>query len=258
MVWHDNAGYTGASKIGHPLVQLGATDAGVGGRQVLVSRGAKPREACFWWLHPKTDLYIASLAYDHWLSKRTATAFVDDEDLPGYRAGRSSSWAFATLSDPCDMGAESWHPLTYCSKRPKFWGVFYCRSNRNTAEAGHQVRPLAHGLVASKPNESVMFKSHSLRQHFKVFEGGHADVRCVVPLVGQRLGHGHVPAQYTARRCGQCAKLGKLTMPVRPTRAVSRSMASVLRKCCRVSSCSTTSKLLSLEQAQALLPDCAG
>jgi len=50
-------------------------------------------------------------------------------------------------------------------------------------------------------------------------------------------------------RLGQCAKFGKLTMPMRPTRAVSCSIFSVLRRCCRVSSCSTTSKLWSSNSA---------
>jgi hypothetical protein len=57
----------------------------------------------------------------------------------------------------------------------------------------------------------------------------------------------------TDRRLGQWAKLGKATMPLRPTRAVSRSMVSALRRCCRVSICSTTSKELSLEHGQAVV-----
>jgi hypothetical protein len=55
------------------------------------------------------------------------------------------------------------------------------------------------------------------------------------------------------RRFGQCPKLGKATMPMRPTRAVSRSITSALRRCCSVSICSTTSKRGVLEDRQAFI-----
>lgn len=89
---YDNAGYTGASKIDTSLVQLGASVPVTAAGKLLVSIGQsteKPVDA----VTPRTtDHNIASVAYDHWLSKRTdvyVAFMLDDEDLPGYRAGRS-------------------------------------------------------------------------------------------------------------------------------------------------------------------------
>ena len=89
---YDNAGYTGATKIDTSLVQLGATVPVSAAGKVLVSVGQSREKPVSGGSTPKTDHNIASLAYDHWLSKRTdvyAAFMLDDEDLPGYRAGRS-------------------------------------------------------------------------------------------------------------------------------------------------------------------------
>lgn len=89
---YDNAGYTGASKIDTTLVQLGATVPVSSAGKVLLSVGQSSEKPITGGTTPDTDHNIASLAYDHWLSKRTdvyAAFMLDDEDLPGYRAGRS-------------------------------------------------------------------------------------------------------------------------------------------------------------------------
>jgi len=53
----------------------------------------------------------------------------------------------------------------------------------------------------------------------------------------------------TDSRFGPCANFGKLTMPMRPTRAVPRSIFSLWRRCRSVCNCSTTSKLRSPNSA---------
>lgn len=89
---YDNAGYTGASKIDTTLFQLGASVPVSAAGKVLVSVGQSSEKPVAGGTTPHTDHNIASLGYDHWLSKRTdvyAAFMLDDEDLPGYRSGRS-------------------------------------------------------------------------------------------------------------------------------------------------------------------------
>jgi PAS domain S-box-containing protein len=123
------------------------------------------------------------------------------------------------------------------------------RSKRNTATLARRLGQRRTTWPSCRPKASVTAQAALARQHLEVGVGADADVGRVVPLVGQRLGHRHAAAA-TRSRLGQCAKLGKLTMPMRPTRAVSRSMCAVLRRCCSVSSCSTTSKLASSNSAR--------
>ena len=92
------------------------------------------------------------------------------------------------------------------------------------------------------------------RQHLEVGDRADADVRRVVPLVRQRLGHRHAARARPASGCGQCAKFGKLTMPMRPTRAVSRSMllgVAQVPAACRAAA--RTSKLRSSNSARPVL-----
>lgn len=87
-----NHGFTGASKINTTLYQLGATVPVTAAGKVLASFGQSKERAVEGGTTPKTLHNILTVAYDHFLSKRTDTyvaVMMDNEKLSGYKKGYS-------------------------------------------------------------------------------------------------------------------------------------------------------------------------
>jgi predicted porin len=88
-----NTGYTAnATKIKADLFQLGATVPVTSAGKVLVSFGQSKEKPVEGGTTASTRHSILTLAYDHWLSKRTdvyAAYMRDKEHLPGFKTGNS-------------------------------------------------------------------------------------------------------------------------------------------------------------------------
>jgi predicted porin len=88
---YKNTGY-GAASIKTTLYQLGASVPVTSAGKVLLSYGQSTEKPIEAGTTVKTKHSITTLAYDHFLSKRTDiyTAFMlDDEKLPGYKSGKT-------------------------------------------------------------------------------------------------------------------------------------------------------------------------
>lgn len=87
-----NHGFTGASKINTTLYQLGASVPVTATGKVLASFGQSKEKPVEGGTTPKTLHNILTLAYDHFLSKRTDTyvaVMMDNEKLAGFKKGYS-------------------------------------------------------------------------------------------------------------------------------------------------------------------------
>ena len=87
-----NSGYAGGLRIKTSLFQLGASVPVTPMSKVLVSFGQSKEKAVEGGTTPNTRHSIVTLAYDHYLSKRTDlyVAYMHDrESLPNYKAGQS-------------------------------------------------------------------------------------------------------------------------------------------------------------------------
>lgn len=87
-----NHGFTGASQINTTLYQLGAAVPVTAAGKVLASFGQSKERAVEGGTTPKTLHSILTVAYDHFLSKRTDTyvaVMMDNEKLTGYKKGYS-------------------------------------------------------------------------------------------------------------------------------------------------------------------------
>lgn len=89
---YDNAGYTAASKIDTSLFQIGASVPVTTAGKVLASVGQSLEKPVAGGSTLRTKHTITSVAYDHFLSKRTDVyaAFINDqESLAGYESGQT-------------------------------------------------------------------------------------------------------------------------------------------------------------------------
>lgn len=89
---YDNAGYTAASKIDTSLFQIGASVPVTTAGKVLASVGQSLEKPVAGGATLRTKHTITSVAYDHFLSKRTDVyaAFINDqESLAGYKSGQT-------------------------------------------------------------------------------------------------------------------------------------------------------------------------
>lgn len=87
-----NKGFPGGKRIDTDLYQLGASVPVTAAGKVLVSYGQSTEEAVEGGTTPKTKHSIFTLAYDHYLSKRTdvyVAFMLDDEKLPGFKKGNN-------------------------------------------------------------------------------------------------------------------------------------------------------------------------
>lgn len=87
-----NSGFSGGVRIDTRLYQLGASVPVTKAGKVLASYGASMEKPVEGGSTPKTKHTVMTLAYDHWLSKRTdvyVAAMFDEEKLKGFKAGNS-------------------------------------------------------------------------------------------------------------------------------------------------------------------------
>lgn len=86
----DNSGYAGGARIETTLYQLGASVPVTKDGKLLASFGQSKEKAVEGGTTPDTRHSILTVAYDHWLSKRTdlyVAVMLDDEKLPGFKKG---------------------------------------------------------------------------------------------------------------------------------------------------------------------------
>ena len=90
-------------------------------------------------------------------------------------------------------------------------------------ELAAQVGQHAHRRAAGE-HDAVLDDAAALAQErVEVGDRAQVDVRRVVPLVGQRVGHRHAAAQ-DLQRCVQWPKFGNVTIASRPTRSISATI----------------------------------
>ena len=87
-----NSGFAGGARIDTKLYALGASVPVSAKGKVLASYGVSMEKPVEGGTTPKTKHTVLTLAYDHYLSKRTdiyTAVMVDEEKLPGFKTGRT-------------------------------------------------------------------------------------------------------------------------------------------------------------------------
>ena len=87
-----NSGFSGGARIDTKLYALGASVPVSAKGKVLASYGVSMEKPVEGGATPKTKHTVLTLAYDHYLSKRTdiyTAVMVDEEKLPGFKTGRT-------------------------------------------------------------------------------------------------------------------------------------------------------------------------